>query len=69
MAKPKKGRAVSEVHVLGAYVHGALTALHVLGLGYNVRRRNWTDVALHLAWVVYDARAMRHHWRQASCRS
>ena len=30
-----------ELHALACFVHGALTALHVLGAVYNYRRRNW----------------------------
>jgi hypothetical protein len=56
-------REPPEVHALGCFVHGALTALHTLGAVYNYRRRNWGDVAAHLAAALYDARSARHHYR------
>jgi hypothetical protein len=52
-----------ELHALACFVHGALTALHVLGMVYNCRRRNWWDVVAHLAAAGYDARSVRHHHR------
>lgn len=52
-----------ETDTLGAWVHGALTALHALGAFYNVRRKNWWDAALHGAWLVYDADATRRHMK------
>lgn len=57
-----------EVHVLGTWVHGALTALHALGVVYNARRRNWGDVAMHIGWLVYDAYATGKHMRASSGR-
>ena len=56
-------REPPEVHALGCFVHGALTALHVLGAVYNYRRRNRWDVFAHLAAALYDARSVRHHYR------
>jgi hypothetical protein len=56
-------REPPEVHALGCFVHGALTALHTLGAVYNYRRRNWVDVVAHLAAALYDARSTRHHYR------
>jgi hypothetical protein len=52
-----------ELHALACFVHGALAALHVLGVAYNCRRRNWWDVMAHLAAAGYDARSVRHHHR------
>jgi hypothetical protein len=52
-----------ELHALACFVHGALTALHVLGAIYNCRRRNWKDVAIHVGAALYDARSVRHHYR------
>ena len=54
-----------EVHTLGAFVHGCLTAFHGLGIVYNLRRRNWWDVLAHTAGVLYDLHATRHHYLQA----
>ena len=56
-------REPPELHALACFVHGALTALHVLGAIYNCRRRNWWDVAAHVAAAAYDARSVRHHYR------
>lgn len=54
-----------ELQALACFVHGALSSLHVLGVLYNVRRRNWWDVAIHSTVAVYDFRAAIHHGRQA----
>jgi hypothetical protein len=56
-------REPPELHALACFVHGALTALHILGAVYNCRRRNWWDVTAHLAAAGYDARSVRHHYR------
>jgi hypothetical protein len=56
-------REPPELHALACLVHGALTALHTLGAVYNYRRRNWRDVAAHVAAALYDARSARHHYR------
>jgi hypothetical protein len=56
-------REPPELHALGCFVHGALTALHTLGAIYNIRRRNWVDVAAHVAAALYDARSARRHYR------
>jgi hypothetical protein len=56
-------REPPELHALACLVHGALTALHALGAVYNYRRRNWRDVAAHVAAALYDARSARHHYR------
>jgi len=56
-------REPPELHALACLVHGALAALHTLGAVYNYRRKNWVDVAAHVAAAVYDARSARHHYR------
>lgn len=56
-------REPPELHSLGCFVHGALAALHTLGAVYNCRRRNWWDVAAHVAAALYDARSAHHHYR------
>lgn len=53
------------LHSLGLFIHGALAALHTVGIVYNLRRRNWWDVAAHTACVVYDAQAAVHHARES----
>lgn len=42
-------------------VHGAAASLNLLGLVFNLRKRNWFDVAIHLAAGAYHARAAVHH--------
>ena len=44
-------------------MHGALAALHALGAVYNYRRKNWGDVAAHIAAALYDAHSAHHHYR------
>lgn len=50
-----------QMHELGMLVHGVLAAFHFLGLVYNARRRNWSDVACHTAALCYDAHAVTRH--------
>lgn len=54
----------NEVHLLGVFVHGALSALHALGLVYNLRRKNTLDVAMHGAALIYSLHATTHHCRE-----
>lgn len=46
---------------LALFTHGVLFALHVLGLTYNLKRRNKVDVACHAGAAVYDAWALLNH--------
>ena len=55
----------NEIHLFGLFVHGVLSAFHTLGIVYNVRRRNWWDVAIHTACVVYDTKSAIHHYKEA----
>ena len=50
-----------DVHVFAAFVHGALSALHCLGIVYNLRRRNYWDVAVHTGAMAYSLHSTRHH--------
>lgn len=59
-------KPTKDVHVLAAFVHGALAALHTLGVVYNARRRNWWDVAAHSLGVAYDVKSARHHYLEAT---
>ncbi|PYS01142.1 MAG: hypothetical protein DMG12_15950 [Acidobacteria bacterium] len=54
-------RAEHDLQCLATFVHGALAALHALGVGYNFRRRNWFDVAAHSAAMAYDVWATAKH--------
>ena len=58
----------AEVHIasLATFVHGVLTGLHLLGVVYNLRRRNWSDVAAHSAAAMYDLHATARHAREQS---
>jgi hypothetical protein len=56
-------REPPELHALGCFVHGALAALHTLGAVYNLRRRNWWDVAVHVSAALYDGRSAHRHYR------
>ena len=54
-----------EVHLLAACVHGALIALHTLGLVYNLRRKNrWQSVA-HVAGIAFSVHSVVHHIHEA----
>lgn len=53
----------SEVHTFAAFVHGALTAFHTLGLVYNIKRRNRFDTVAHALGIIYSTRAAVHHAR------
>lgn len=56
--------AERQIHALGVFVHGALTALHLLGIVFNAKRRQWADVAIHSGGVIYSAGAVnRHYWK------
>ncbi len=57
----QKVKGEYDIHLLSAFVHGALTGLHALGVLYNVKRRNWLDVVAHSLALGYDAHAMRKH--------
>jgi len=53
-----------EIHSLACFVHGVLCAFHALGVLYNVKRKNRTDAVIHTACILYDARAVHHHYRE-----
>jgi hypothetical protein len=55
----------SEVHTLGAFVHGALAALHALGIVYGLRRKNYGDAVIHAGAFIFSARATAHHARHS----
>ena len=56
-------KAVDELDMLAAVVHGSLAALHALSLVYNLRKRNHTDVIIHAFFLAYDFHAMHLHLR------
>lgn len=50
-----------EVHLLASFVHGCLSGLHLLGVVYNIRRKNKFDIAAHVLGVAYSVHATAHH--------
>lgn len=50
-----------EIAILATFVHGALAALHLLGVVYNVKRKNKWDVAAHTAAMFYDGYSTYKH--------
>ena len=50
-----------ELQALGIFVHGVLVGLHALGIVYNLRKRNWLDVAAHAGAGAYDFWATGRH--------
>jgi hypothetical protein len=54
-------KAERDIESLAAFVHGVLAGLHALGIVYNVKRRNWFDVAAHSAAMSYDVWATAKH--------
>ena len=46
---------------LGVFVHGVLAGLHLIGIAYNLRKRNWVDVVAHTGAVAYDIWAVNKH--------
>lgn len=57
-------RTERQVAELGVFVHGMLAALHVLGIVYNLRRKNWWDVFAHGGAATYDAWAVTKHVKE-----
>lgn len=50
-----------QLQELSIFVHGVLTGLHILGIAYNLKKRNWGDVAAHTAAAGYDLWAVNKH--------
>lgn len=46
---------------LAAFVHGLLAGLHILGIAYNLKRRNHFDAVAHTAAAIFDIRAVWLH--------
>ena len=61
----KRYKMSKELHVLAAYVHGALTALHAIGIVYNYKKGNRMDVLIHALAMAYDAKSVYHHYNEA----
>lgn len=52
-----------ELHSLASCVHGALSALHLLGLIYCIRQDYKLGAALHIAGLGFSILATKHHLR------
>lgn len=51
---------------LAGSVHAVLAAFHLLGIVYNIRKKNWLDVVVHGVVCAYDAVASYRHMKSAS---
>ena len=56
---------MKELHAMSAFVHGALVALHGLGIIYNLKRKNRWDVVAHAAALAYSLQATTHHIKES----
>lgn len=54
-------RKTNQLEELASVVHGALSALHLLGIIYNLRRKRWPDLILHSIAFGYDIHSMNKH--------
>ena len=52
-----------EINSLAGFVHGALVALHTLGILYNLKRKHWYNVAVHGYALAFSLNATAHHAR------
>lgn len=50
-----------QLQYLGIFVHGVLSGLHILGIVYNAKRRNWLDVTAHGGAALYSGWAVAKH--------
>lgn len=64
MKKNRQEHKENEIQLLAAYVHGALTALHGLGLAYNLKRSNWQAAAIHAGVGIWDCVATYQHYKK-----
>ena len=53
-----------EVHALAVFVHGALVALHTLGVIYNLKRGHQWQTLAHVAGVAFSAHSTAHHVKE-----
>ena len=53
-----------EMEGYAAFTHGAIAFGNLLGLIWNVRRRNWTWAAIHAAGVAAHVYATCEHVRE-----
>lgn len=55
-----------QLQVLGVFVHGVLAGLHALGIIYNLRRRNYSETAIHTAAATFSVVATTKHMRKVN---
>ena len=58
-----------ETHALASFVHGALAAGHLLGCVYNLRKRNWYNLAVHAYAMGFSINATVHHSKECRPKS
>ena len=56
-----------DIESLAAFVHGVLAGLHALGMVYNIKRRNWFDVAAHSATMCGLPREGQSNFISLTC--
>ena len=56
-------RHEEDTAVLAMFVHGSLAALHLLGVIYNLKRRNWKTACFHISAFAFDLWACYEHWK------
>jgi hypothetical protein len=52
-----------DLEVMAAMAHGGSAVLNLLGIAYNLRKRNGFDVLIHSAGLVYHLISVRKHAR------
>lgn len=58
-------KSSTEVHVLAAFTHGVLVALHTLGVAYNARKGNRWQTWAHAAGIAFSVHSTVHHINEA----
>lgn len=53
-----------ELHIIASFVHGALVSLHLLGIFYNVRRKNWWEAVVHAGAGAFSLNAINEHQKE-----
>ena len=61
---PQGSRADVQLAELAVFVHGALAALHLLGIAYNAKRHNRFETVAHTAAAAFDVYAVHKHIKQ-----
>ena len=53
-----------DMHTTGAFIHGCLVTLHLIGVMYNLKRHNKLDVAVHGLAAAYSVHSALHHVKE-----